>query len=288
MDRRLLVLPAAGLVAGFAIGRVTARPEPTSPRVTKARLTPPSVLPRPSLAEQHTILVGEDEHPFDDEDTDGRLILWPAGAPRVLTFDAEDVEVAQQIVERFVDAVRPEMVSERKPGQAVIDGVRLLWRKERQGDSRLLRVVALPVDPYKWETAASRLAEAVGQFAVVQDRLPRSVRTFGGQAEVVTSVQSPRTPAKMPIFDAAEAEFRERGLTLRAEEVAQGEVVEVVLDAEGQVIWSFAWREDQQVGTLDVRHYADPFDTAGEQEMLLAIIRRSLGREVKIRLAVFR
>jgi hypothetical protein len=288
MDRRWLLLVPAGIALGFAVGRGTSPGVPIQDDARRPLLKPRPKLPRPSLPEQLTILVGEPESPLADEDADGSLILRPAGAPRVLTFEAGDVDRAVLLVEHFVDALRQDMVSDRGPEQAVIDGVRLLWRKEGQGDSRLLRVVALPMDPYDWETAASRLAEAIAEFAIVQDCYPRSVATFGGQVEVVTSVRAPRAPAKMPSFDAAEAEFRERGLTLSLDNVAQGEVVELVRDAQGKVLWSFAWREDQQAGTFDVRHYADPFDTAGEQGVLLAILRRALGREVRIESDVFR
>lgn len=160
------------------------------------------------------------------------------------------------------------------------------WRE--RGEARLLRVVALPVDPYSWESSASRLAEAIAQFAIVHDCYAKSVTTFSGQVDVTTSVRSPQSSAEVPVFDAAEAEFRGRGLALAVEDVAQGEVVALARDAQEQVLWSFAWRENQQSGTLDVRHYADPFDTVGEREMLLAIIRRSLGRDVRIRLDAFR
>ena len=86
----------------------------------------------------------------------------------------------------------------------------------------------------------------------------------------------------MGAFDAAEQEFRARGMTLAAEEVGQGMVVELVRDTNGEVLWSFFWTEDQQHGVFGVRHHADPFDTVGEQEMLLAIFRRTFGRDVQI------
>jgi hypothetical protein len=86
----------------------------------------------------------------------------------------------------------------------------------------------------------------------------------------------------MRVFDAAEEEFRARGLALRAEEVLQAQVAEVVRGPDGGVAWVFFWAEDQQHGVYGVRHVADPLDTVGEHELLLAVFRRALGREVRI------
>ena len=49
----------------------------------------------------------------------------------------------------------------------------------------------------------------------------------------VTSVRAPKMERDMPLFDAAEAEFNSRGMTLAPEEVVQGAVIEVARDADG-------------------------------------------------------
>ncbi len=65
-------------------------------------------------------------------------------------------------------------------------------------------------------------------------------------------------------------------------------VVEVVRDEKGTLLWSFVWEADQGSGTFGIRHHADPFDTAGEQAMLVAIMKRAMGRAVRIQLDAFR
>lgn len=245
----------------------------------------PPLLPHRTLADQNTILIGHDPDRFAEEELDGKAVLRPSELPRVLTFGADDSDAALDAVERFVAALRPDLVRSRGPGRvdlSGVDGPRVLWRLEGEAPHRTLRVVAIPTDPQSFEDGASRTAEAIGEWAIVHGIRPETAARFEAQAAVVTSIRAPRAKAAMTAFDAAEQEFRARGMTLAHEEVAMAMVVEVVRDAKGEVLWSFFWTEDQQHGVFGVRHHADPFDTAGEQEMLLAIFRRALGRDVQI------
>ena len=130
MNHRAALLVLAALVGGFILGRATFRCPPTRLPQDVAPKPPRPVLPRPSLAEQHTIVVGEREPPFDDEDHEGRVILRPGELPRVLTYETEDVDRAVSVVVRFVAALDPDIVTERGADHAVIDGVRLHWRME--------------------------------------------------------------------------------------------------------------------------------------------------------------
>jgi hypothetical protein len=247
----------------------------------------PALLPHRSLAEQNTILVGANPDAQEAVDLEGIAILRPADPPRVLTFVAEDADEAQSAIERFVSAMRPDFVRARKPAEVELNGIRVVWRIEGDGPSRMLRVVALPVDPYVFESRPARVAEALGKWAIVNGVYPRTMTSFEAQTAVVTCIHVPRAKAKMPAFEAAREEFRARGMTLGPEEVVQSKVVEVARDAKGQLVWSFFWEENQQHGTYGVRHHAEPLDTAGEQELLLAIFRRALGRDVRILLNSF-
>jgi hypothetical protein len=238
------------------------------------------------LTEQNKILVRARPEP-EHIDADGNVLLRPAGVPRVLTFVADDVEEALLAVKRFVAAVRPDYVRSIGASEVEIDGTRVLWRAEGEASSRVLRVVTLPADPYGFERRAARLAEALAEWAIVNGVDPRTMTSSSAQAAVVTSVHVPRAKAKMPSFEAAQEEFRARGLALTFEDVVQSQVVALARDAKGEVLWTFSWTEDQQLGTYSIRHYGDPFDTAGEQEILLAILRRSLNQDVRIQLSSF-
>jgi hypothetical protein len=280
----LLVGVASGFAAGFLLWGRAGGAGGSAPE-SRARKDPPTLLPRRTLADQHTIHVGPDPDRFQPEELDGKLVLRPSELPRVLTFEAGDSDAALDAVERFVSALRPERVRARGPGRVDledVDGLSIRWHLEGEAADRTLRVVVIPTDPMSWEDGASRMAQAIGEWAIVNGIRPRSVSSFAAQAAVVTSIRAPRAKVIMGAFDAAKQEFRERGMTLAEDEVGMGLVVEVVRDAKGEVLWSFFWTEDQQRGVFGVRHHADPFDTAGEQEMLLAIFRRAFGRDVQI------
>jgi hypothetical protein len=286
----LLLGLALGVVGGWLVRGWAAPPgdaaRPASPE--RGGRAPAALLPRRSLAVRNTILVGADPDEGGLEEADGKLVLRPSDLPRVLAFQAADADAAAEAIGRFVAALPPERVATRTPGEVVLDGIRVLWRFEGEGAERRFRVVALPADAYGSEAAASRTAEAIAAWTIVHGVHPTTATSFEEQAAVVTSVRAPGARAAVPPFDAAEQEFRARGMTLAEGDVVQSQVVDLVRDAEGRLLWSFFWSEDQAHGTFGVYHHADPFDTAGEQELLLAVLRRALGRDVKIRLDAIR
>jgi len=285
-ERRDVVFAVAGVVLGFVGGwclHPSTPPSSVQPDSSQRRRDAErTLLPRRPLAEQNTILVGADPDAEEALDPDGTARLKPAGAPRVLTFADEDVDPARSAVDRFVAALRPDLVRPLGPGAVDLDGIRVQWRVEGEGPGRTLRVVALPEDPYTFERRPARVAEAIGEWTIVNGVAPATMSGFEARAAVVTCIHAPRARAKVSPFVAAKEEFRARGLTLAVEDAVQSQIVELVRDAKGVLLWSFVWEEDQQHGTYAIRHHADPFDTVGEQALLLAIFRRALGREVRI------
>lgn len=282
MDKRLLLIAAvAGTAVGFALGRVTA-PEAHVPSIRSGiEGAERPTLPRPSLAEQHTILVGEPE-PEPEVDRDGTVVLRPSELDRMLVFEDEDVDVALAAVKRFVAGMREDYVTERTSDTATLGYIRIHWRLEGEDEDRRLRIVVAPTDPYGSERAAARTARAIAEWCMANGAYSRTITTGEGQMAAVTSVRAPKMEGAMPLFDAAEEEFRARGMTLAPEEVVQGAVIEVARDEGGSPLWSFYWTANQTTGTVGVYHHADPFDTSGEQELLLAVLRRALGHDVRI------
>jgi hypothetical protein len=287
MNRIVVVLVLASAAAGFALGRATAPQKRVSAPRNRIGSEERPTLPRPSLAEQHTILVGVDE-PAAQMDSDGKVLLHPSGFERVLVFEDEDVDVALAAVERFGEGLRTDYVTARTSDTVTLGNIRIYWRMEGQGDDHRLRVVVAPTDPYGSERAAARTAEAIAEWCIVNGAYSRTFTSGESQMAAVTSVRVPNMEAVMPLFEAAEAEFRARGMTLAMEEVVQSAVVEIARSVDDAPTWSFYWTENQTTGTVGVYHHADPFDTAGEQELLLAVLRRALGHDVRISLSTWR
>jgi hypothetical protein len=283
--RARLGVGAAGLLLGFAIGLVigrspSRREDPSRPR-TPARTT---------AAESHpsVIVVGE-KRPSDVRD--GTLLLAPNGPPRRLLYEGEDVDPALDALERFLAALLPGRVERKAPGRARVGridlewhAVDLFWRVDGEGGKRTLRIVALPADPYDWDDAATDVTEAIARWTILHNVFP----TFRHDDEATTRVRVPNAPYGKGIGDAATEVFKERGLDLAQEEVAASCACLLARGPGGEILWSFHWTEDQQDGSWAVRHHADPFDTAGEHETLLAIFRRATGLEPAISLEVLR
>ena len=86
----------------------------------------------------------------------------------------------------------------------------------------------------------------------MNDAYSKTITTGEGQMAAVTSVRVPNMEGAMPLFKAAEEEFRARGMTLAPEDVVQGAAIEVARDARGSPLWSFYWTANQTTGTVPV------------------------------------
>lgn len=281
-----LRLGAVGLVVGFAIGLVIGR----SPRPPAPKPRPPGAERRPTAAQSHpsVIVVGADR-PSDVRD--GTVLLAPAGPPRRLLYEGDDVDPALDALVRFLAAMLPDRVERSGQGRARVgkidltwQAVDLFWRIDGEGEERTLRIVALPVDPYEWDDAATDVTEAIARWTILHNVFP----TFRRDPERTTRVHAPNAPYETGIADAATEVFKARGLDLEQEEVVASAACLLARGPDGEVLWSVHWTENQQDGTWSVRHHADPFDVEGEQEVLLEIFRRATGLQPTIRLDAFR
>jgi len=236
------------------------------------------------------IVVGSKEDESSDV-RDDALLLAPAGPPRRLLYEGEDVDPALAALERFLSALPADRIERPAPGRARLDlrkpasfVVNLFWRVEGEGEKRTLRIVALPEDPYDTDDSATDVTEAIARWTIVNGVFP----TRRHEEEAITCVHTPNAPYRLSIMDAATDEFRAKGLDLEQEEVAASVGCLLARGPKEEVLWSVLWAEDQKDGTWAVRHHADPFDTKGEHEVLLAIFRSATGLKPRIFLDVFR
>jgi hypothetical protein len=219
-----------------------------------------------------------------DSDVEGdRVVLRPTESARVLVYD--DVDRALNALERFLGGLDPGRLSQRQSQSVRVGIVDLHWHIEGKGDDQTIRIVALPTDPYQSDYWPCRTIEALAAWGTINDIAPTSESRFSDEMEATTSVHTPHAPLRMKISEAAIEEFRSRGLTIAQEGVAMDCACFLARDEKGEVLWCVRWDVDD---TWSVRHYADPFDTKGEQEVLLAIFRRATGLEPMIRLNAFR
>lgn len=224
----------------------------------------------------------------DDENADirdGTLLLAPAGPARRLLYEGDDVGRALDALKRFLAALPKERVERPGPGHACVDLrkpasflVHLFWRTEGEGEESVLRIVAIPDDPYDTDDSATDITEAIARWTIVHGVFP----SFRHDIDATTCVHTPNAPYKLSIVDAVADEFRAKGLNLEQEEVAMSVGCLLARGPKEEVLWSVLWAEDQQDGTWAVRHHADPFDASGEHEVLLAIFRRATGLEPKM------
>ena len=269
-------------VVGFFSGRasVETRAEPAPPSAPSRSHERP---PRESIAERNTIVIGgESRHSRYELDSDGTLLLRPVDPARALLFDADEAVAAKAAVERFVGAFRQDQVTDAGPGMATLAGLQVRWRLEESADGQHLRVAVLPADPYGGVEDAGYFAQAIGEWCIVNGTNPETVRDTDDELLCGSAVYLSKATRKESVFEAAEAEFAARGLMLKQEEVAQDLVVEIARDADGALLWSFAWEPNGTEGWVAIRHHADPFDTKGEREMLTAILGRAYAQAVRI------
>ena len=215
----------------------------------------------------------------------GKLVLAPAGGPRHLACEGEDVEPALDALARFLDAMPADKVDRPGPGRARLDidrDVDLLWRVDGEGAKRLLRIAALPADPYEGDDRAIDLIGAIDRWLGLNG-VSASAPSHSGNRVLdvapVTRVWTPDAPLRTPIGDAAVEEFRGKGLDLVQEEVVCFSACLLARGPDRAILWSVFWFEN---GQWSVRHHADPFDSLGEQEALFGIFRRATGLEPTI------
>lgn len=212
-----------------------------------------------------------------------QVLLRRVGVPRVIVFDADDVDVAVSSIEKYVAALRADYLRERTPGNAALSLVRILWRTENEGAHRRLRVVVIPTEStYHSPQIAERYAESLGWWAIANGVYPVSMTRSGSPASSVSAVSAPSARFAKPVFEAAEELFEASGFIVSSDEVADGVILSVARDSSGGLVWVFSYCADQHQGSYAIINYGNPFDVESEEHMLLAIMARALRHPVGV------